>query len=209
MLYPVVFLIGLLSGLAAVSADFSTRTPMSVMLPAFSRECVYFDLKEGQDHILMSYQVLTGGNFEIDFEITAPEGNVIGSDTRSKYGDFHVYSWGVGQYSFCFTNSYGTALKKVEFTLGLQEQERKVEKEDPEDLLALDSIDEINRNFDHITKIMAYLRAREWRNMSTVKSTESRLVWLSVLTALVMIGVSAGQSIMVQFFFKDRHRNYV
>ncbi|SCU88899.1 LADA_0E12662g1_1 [Lachancea dasiensis] len=191
-----------------VSASASTYSPVALMLPSFTKECLYYDLTSNDDSIVISYQVLTGGNFEIDFEIKSPDGSVIATEKQKKYSDFLLKSFGLGQYSFCFSNSYGTALKKVEVTLEL-EKENLGANSAPENAISIHSIEEIERNLNKITKMMNYLRAREWRNMYTVKSTESRLVWLSMLTMGLMVGVSVVQAVIVQFLFKDRQKNYV
>ncbi|CEP60413.1 Erp4p LALA0_S01e10308g [Lachancea lanzarotensis] len=191
-----------------VSASGSAYSPIALMLPSFTKECLYFDLTSQDDSVVMSYQVLTGGNFEIDFEITSPDGHVIATEKQKKYSDFLLKSFGLGQYSFCFSNSYGTALKKVEVTLEL-EKEALGANSAPEDILSSHSIEEIERNLSKISKMMNYLRAREWRNMDTVKSTESRLVWMSMLVMGLMVGISVIQATIVQFLFKDRQKNYV
>lgn len=183
-------------------------SPVALTLPSFTKECLYYDLTSNDDSIVISYQVLTGGNFEIDFEIVAPDGSSIATEKQKKYSDFLLKSFGLGQYSFCFSNSYGTALKKVEVTLEL-EKENLGANSAPEDAISNHAIEEIERNLNKITKMMNYLRAREWRNMYTVKSTESRLVWLSMLTMGLTVGVSMIQAAVVQFLFKDRQKNYV
>lgn len=196
--------------LAAVFTDASSNNyaPVAISLPSFTKECLYYDLQSDDDAIVISYQVLTGGNFEIDFEITDPDGSTIVAEKQKKYSDFLLKSFGLGQYSFCFSNSYGTALKKVEITLELEKRNMESENS-PEDAIAVHSIEEIDRNLNKITKIMNYLRAREWRNMYTVNSTESRLAWLSTLTMGLMVGISVLQALVIQFFFKDRQRNFV
>ncbi|SCU94491.1 LAME_0F07646g1_1 [Lachancea meyersii CBS 8951] len=191
-----------------VLASGSAYAPVALMLPSFTKECLYFDLTSHEDAVVMSYQVLTGGNFEIDFEITSPDGHVIVTEKQKKYSDFLLKSFGLGQYSFCFSNSYGTALKKVEVTLEL-EKESLGANSAPEDALSSHSIEEIERNLSKISRMMDYLRAREWRNMDTVKSTESRLVWMSMLIMGLMVGISVIQATIVQFLFKDRQKNYV
>ena len=52
----------------------SNYAPVGISLPAFTKECLYYDLSSDEDVLVVSYQVLTGGNFEIDFDITAPDG---------------------------------------------------------------------------------------------------------------------------------------
>lgn len=188
----------------------SNYAPVSISLPAFSKECLYYDVLDNDQSLVISYQVLTGGNFQIDFDITAPDGSVIVNEKQKKYSDFLLKSFGLGQYSFCFSNSYGTALKQVEITLELEKLHIDTESQKtPDDAIANNAIEEIDRNLNRITKVMNYLRAREWRNMYTVQSTESRLVWLSILTMGIMVTMSMFQAMIVQFFFKDRQRNYV
>lgn len=194
-----------------VRAESSNYAPFSLALPAFSRECLYYDLTDQESSLVVSYQVLTGGNFEIDFEITAPDGSQIVSEKQKKYSDFLLKSFGLGQYSFCFTNSYGTALKKVEVVLELEKGNLGIpdENSSPQDAISNNAIEEIDRNLQKITKAMNYLRAREWRNMYTVESTNTRFTWLSLLIMGIMVGISVLQALVIQFFFKVRSRNYV
>lgn len=194
-----------------VLASTSNYAPVAITLPAFSKECLFYDLVSHEESLVVSYQVLTGGNFEIDFEITAPDGAQIVNEKQRKYSDFLLKSFGLGQYSFCFSNSYGTALKKVEVVLELEKgtigsQDEKIS---PQDAIANNAIEEIDRNLLKINKAMNYLRAREWRNMYTVQSTDSRLTWLSLLVIGITAGISVLQALIIQFFFKSRSRNYV
>lgn len=194
-----------------VRASSSLNTPVSIVVPAFSKECLFYDMHKEDDVLVVGFQVLTGGNFEIDFEIKGPDGNIIQSDTQKKYSDYLLKSFGIGQYSFCVTNSYGTAAKKVEITLGLEVDGNMSDGEEvkQEDIIANNAIEEINRNVNKIGKILNYLRAREWRNLSTVSSTESRLTYLSILTMCVMVGISVLQALIIQLLFSTRQKNYV
>lgn len=193
-----------------VNASSANYAPFSINLPAFSKECLYYDIVHDEDSLVVGYQVLTGGNFEIDFSITSPDGTQIVDEKQKKYSDFVLKSFGLGQYTFCFSNSYGTALKKVEVTLELEKTSFDIQdKENVEDAVANHAVAEIDRNLNKITKVMNYLRAREFRNMSTVTSTESRLKWLSILVMIIMAGISVLQALVIQLFFKARQRNYV
>ncbi|QLG73453.1 hypothetical protein HG535_0E05370 [Zygotorulaspora mrakii] len=193
-----------------VQAASSNYAPVAINLPAFSKECLYFDLVSHDDSLVVSYQVLAGGNFEVDFQITAPDGTEIVNEKQKKFSDFLVRSYGLGQYEFCFSNTYGTALKKIEIVLELEKGSIASEgEESPEDIIASNSIEEIDRSLLMITKTMSNLRGREHRNKSTVESTGSRLTWLSLLIMGVTVGISVLQALIIQFFFQSRSRNYV
>ncbi|CCE64457.1 hypothetical protein TPHA_0H02540 [Tetrapisispora phaffii CBS 4417] len=210
MLYSVLF-----STLLFVTEIFAStqQIPIVLELPAHSSECLYEDLHNPDDTINISYQVLTGGNFEIDFKIEAPDKSELVSEVQKKYSDFALKSFGLGQYKFCFFNNYGSDSKKVEIILGLESRLVSVkdveDDDDGKDAVANNAIEEIDRNLDKITKSLNYLRAREWRNMSTVQSTEFRITWLSLLVIAVMIGISVGQAFIIQFFFTKNRKNYV
>lgn len=203
------FVLSVLSLLATAFAVSSQYSPFTLSLPSFSQECIYHDLTTTEEALVVSYQVLTGGNFEIDFEITAPDGSKVVTDKQKKYSDFLVRSFGLGQYKFCFSNSYGTALKKVEVTLELEKDADETVFTATEDIVANNAIEEIDRNVNKMAKVMNYLRAREWRNMSTVESTDSRLKWFSILVMGLMVGISAVQAFVIQLLFKSRSSNYV
>lgn len=198
----------LLSSSLLAHAFSSNYAPVGISLPAFTKECLYYDLSSDEDVLVVSYQVLTGGNFEIDFDITAPDGSVIVTERQKKHSDFLLKSFGIGKYTFCLSNNYGTSPKKVEITLE-KEKEIVSSHERKEDIIANNAIEEIDRNLNKITKTMDYLRAREWRNMYTVSSTASRLTWLSLLIMGVMVGISIVQALIIQFFFTSRQKNYV
>lgn len=213
------FFIYLYSILPIAFANNAIYSPFTLNLPSFTKECLYYDIVNDEQTLIVSYQVLTGGNFEIDFIITAPDGNEIVKETQKKYSDFVLKSFGLGKYSFCFSNNYGTALKKVEVVLELDKSLQQITNYggdnnnnnniNGQDVVANNAIEEIDRNLNKITKVLNYLRAREWRNMSTVESTESRLKWLAMLVMLFMVGVSIVQAVVIQFFFKARSKNFV
>lgn len=183
-----------------------TYTSMSINVPAFAKECLYFIMDTEEDSILVNFQVLTGGNFEIDFEITAPNGDKVITANDKRYADYLVRSFGLGEYSFCFSNRVSTVTpKKVEFSIELERDvdyyNSQESTKNNDEVMSEHAISEINRNFDQMRKMLDYLRAREWRNMSTVKSTESRIYWFGLLSSAAMIGLGVCQASLVQFMF--------
>lgn len=191
-----------------VTASHTSR--VSVSIPAFGRECVYYDLLDEEDTLVINYQVLYGGQFELDFEITSPKGESIIKQANEKYADFLLKTFGLGQYSFCFSNPYNQ-LKKVEFSIVLEEDdEDEGQTSGNKDTVVVEhALVEIDRNLNKIDRVLNYLRAREWRNMSTVESTSSRIAWMSSIIICLSVGVSFAQATAVQFMFSSREKNYV
>lgn len=187
------------------------NSKISLAIPAFAKECLYHDLQDDDHTLIINYQVLYGGDFELDFEITSPTGESIVKQTNEKYADFLLKTFGLGEYSFCFINPY-SQLKKVEFTIQLdlkEEEEENKSSINSDTIVSEHALSEIDRNLGKIDRIMNYLRAREWRNMSTVKSTGERSVYLSWLIIFIMVGLGAVQAFAVQFLFSDRNKTFV
>ncbi|CCH61265.1 hypothetical protein TBLA_0E02120 [Henningerozyma blattae CBS 6284] len=187
----------------------SPQVPVDLTLPAFSKECIYYDVTDPNAILEVRYQVLYGGNFEIDCEVFSPTNSKIIDEKQSKFGEYVLTNYGLGSYQFCLSNSYGTASKKVEFLIGIKEDTELGLENNPndmEDALAQNSLNEIQRSLEKIRKMNDYLRAREWRNLYTVESTKSRLTWYSITIISLMITISIVQSLIIQFFFKRGQR---
>lgn len=206
----VAFFLSLTLLLGFVLADSNNYVPISVPISSYSKECLYFDLESDKDAIVISYQVLTGGNFKIDFEIVAPDGITIVSEKQKIYSEFILRSFGLGTYTFCFNNEYGSIEKIVETVLELEKIGVHTNSiSDTRDAVSVDAIEEIDISLNKIMKKMTYLRAREWRNMSTVKSTESRIAWLSILVIIVICSISILQEFAIYYIFQSRIKTYV
>lgn len=191
-----------------VSANANNR--VSLAIPSFQQECIYYVLEDEEDTLVINYQVLYGGDFELNFEIVSPSGQSIIKQENEKYADFLLKTFGLGEYSFCFSNPHNQ-LKKVEFSIELKdslEEEEKVSG-NKDTIVAENSIAEIDRTLNKIDRILNYLRAREWRNMSTVQSTQSKALYLSISIIILTVGVSLAQAALVQFMFSSRQRTFV
>ncbi|KAL8669537.1 MAG: hypothetical protein Q9168_005881 [Polycauliona sp. 1 TL-2023] len=77
----------------------------------------------------------------------------------------------------------------------------------PEQTSALEeSILKVSRDLSTINRNQKYFRTRENRNMSTVKSTESRIFNFSVMESLLMISMAGLQVFIVRFFFQGARK---
>lgn len=69
---------------------------------------------------LVVAQVQSGGSFDIDYEVTGPDGNVIMDGQKERQGDFVFTGKQIGDYKFCFNNEMSTfADKFVDFELAV------------------------------------------------------------------------------------------
>ncbi|KAL8638561.1 MAG: hypothetical protein Q9228_004299 [Teloschistes exilis] len=77
----------------------------------------------------------------------------------------------------------------------------------PEQTSALEeSILKVSRDLSTINRNQKYFRTRENRNMSTVKSTESRIFNFSVAESALMIAMAGLQVFIVRYFFQGARK---
>jgi len=60
-----------------------------------------------------------------------------------------------------------------------------------------------------LARTQKYFRTRENRNFSTVRSTESRIIWFSIIESLLIIALSGFQVFVVRTFFQKNRKGYV
>lgn len=60
-----------------------------------------------------------------------------------------------------------------------------------------------------VARMQKYFRTRENRNFSTVRSTESRIIWFSIIESILIVGLSGFQVFVVRTFFQKNRKGYV
>ncbi|XP_036056045.1 transmembrane emp24 domain-containing protein 5 isoform X2 [Onychomys torridus] len=109
--FPVLFLAALLRGAAGFKP--SLDSDFTFTLPAGHKECFYqpMPLKASLE---IEYQVLDGAGLDIDFHLASPEGRTLVFEQRKTDG-VHTVETEVGDYMFCFDNTFSTISEKVIF----------------------------------------------------------------------------------------------
>lgn len=66
-------------------------------------------------------QVQSGGSFDVDYEVTGPQGRVVLDGFKERQGDFVFTAYEVGEYKFCFNNEMSTFAEKfVDFEIAVR-----------------------------------------------------------------------------------------
>eukprot|EP00301_Raphidiophrys_heterophryoidea_P026041 c8885_g1_i1.p1 GENE.c8885_g1_i1~~c8885_g1_i1.p1 ORF type:complete len:213 (-),score=55.65 c8885_g1_i1:102-740(-) len=166
-------------------------------------ECFFEDIYKG-DAVSGNFQVTTGGNMEVDFQVLTPTGkSVIKLDSVVE----HMFEFGAeesGEYTFCFsnTNTYHD-MKSITFELNadhpLANTNAIADKNSMSDLQ--DKLRQLQLTVRDVQSTQRYLRNREIRHRNTTDSTNSRVLWWSVLEAVVIVALSAFQVYYIRSFF--------
>mmetsp|Transcript_17542 Transcript_17542/g.26101 ORF Transcript_17542/g.26101 Transcript_17542/m.26101 type:complete len:213 (+) Transcript_17542:52-690(+) len=145
------------------------------------------------------FDVAPGYNSQLYVKVEDPDKGVIWSDQDAKKGSFALTTHKAGEYSFCFLDMPRTQqfqegqTRRItfDFRTGVEARDySEVAKKEHLEPLALElrKMEDLVRD---VNSEMQYLRNRERLMRNTKESTNSRVIWLSVVSTsiLVVLGV--------------------
>lgn len=96
--------------------------PMTVKVGANERQCLYAQVDQVDSKVRFYFAVQSGGSFDIDVTIVAPDGKIPYQKSKEKQGEFSFNANMLGEYQFCFSNDMSTfAEKSVEFEISVSD----------------------------------------------------------------------------------------
>lgn len=100
--------------------QFVSAVPMTVKVGANERQCLYAQVDQINSKVGFYFAVQSGGSFDIDVSIIAPNGNIQYQEPKEKQGEFSFTATVLGEYQFCFSNDMSTfAEKSIEFEISV------------------------------------------------------------------------------------------
>ncbi|KAF5905127.1 transmembrane emp24 domain-containing protein 3-like [Clarias magur] len=99
-------------------------TELTFELPDNEKQCFYEEIEEGVTfHV--DYQVIAGGNYDVDCFVTDPLNNALYDERKKQYDSFTHTTAMKGVYKVCFSNEFSTFSHKIvylDFRAGEQER---------------------------------------------------------------------------------------
>eukprot|EP00298_Acanthocystis_sp_HF-20_P008788 c17898_g1_i2.p1 GENE.c17898_g1_i2~~c17898_g1_i2.p1 ORF type:complete len:202 (+),score=48.30 c17898_g1_i2:83-688(+) len=167
-------------------------------------ECFFEDIFK-DDTVSGNFQVTAGGDMEVEFHILNPNGGVITHIDKAVEHDFEFLAETSGEYSFCFGNlkTYHD-MKSITFELF---SDRPV----MNNVVDKNSMDDLHRKLEQLQHLVRdvqssqrYLRNREKRHRSTTESTNTRVLWWSIIEAVAIVILSTFQVYYIKSFFNSK-----
>ncbi|KAL9585135.1 MAG: hypothetical protein Q9212_001701 [Teloschistes hypoglaucus] len=193
-----------------------SATALTYKLQPNEKTCFFSYAEQKGLKLAFYFAVQSGGSFDVDYSVVGPGDKVIMEGQKERQGDFVFTAKDQGEYRFCFDNGISTfAEKMVDFEIAVENESRDArlpskQGSSPEQTSALEeSILKVSRDLSTINRNQKYFRTRENRNMSTVKSTESRIFNFSVAESALMIAMAGLQVFIVRYFFQGARKGYV
>jgi len=170
--------------------------------------CFYGIVEKPGEKIGFYFAVQSGGAFDIDYEVTSPNGKVILNGVSERQGEYVFTSQMAGDHQFCFSNTMSTfAEKMVDFEITIEHElkESAPLSETSEKVLTPmeQSLNYIANKLSIILKYSRYFRTRQNRNHYTVKSTEDKVFWFALFESILIVTMSVLQVVIIRKFFSS------
>jgi hypothetical protein len=175
-------------------------------LPDNERQCFYEHVGKGVNSIV-EFQVVTGGNYDVDMIMKSPRGKILYQDQKKQYDSFRHQAEEEGIYEVCFSNEFSTFTHKVVFfdwTVG--DEAPLLAPSSPEKALtflesAAQSIhDKLNKILDDQT----HYRLREAQGRAHAEDLNERVQIWSIMQLAVVVVIGVLQVTLIRSFFSNR-----
>ncbi|TKS69867.1 Transmembrane emp24 domain-containing protein 3 p24 family protein gamma-4 [Collichthys lucidus] len=181
-------------------------TELTFELPDNDKQCFYEEL-EKDVKFDMDFQVISGGNYDVDCFVTDPQSNVLYNEKKKQYDSFSHTTNMKGIYKVCFSNEFSTFTHKtvyLDFRHG-----------DEEPLLqgmtgnsALTQLESSCVSIHEILKVVAdsqtWYRLREAHDRTKAEHLLERVTFWSVGETVLLFVIGIGQVMLLRSFFTEK-----
>ncbi|KAK7099266.1 transmembrane emp24 domain-containing protein 5-like [Littorina saxatilis] len=191
---------------------------LTVEINAGATECFWQRIKR-QVSAELEYQVIDGGDLDIDFAIYDPSGRAILMESRKTENVIRVQTEVEGDYKFCFDNSFSRISPKVVFfelvadhdddeeddgddwTVDMDEVKDMVDMT-VEDLKGV--IDRAKLNLDKSIQLQNLIKIHEARDRNIAEANFNRINNFSAFQLFIMVTVGLTQVLMIRSLFQEK-----
>ncbi|CEO96913.1 GOLD domain-containing protein [Plasmodiophora brassicae] len=179
--------------------------PYSTTIPASGSEC-FFETADVGDKFHCSFNVYAGGFLDVDVKVFDPAEKVVFEEERVQTESFTFTAQLAGRYKVCFYNIMSTVTAKhltFSIAVGNALQAKDVAKQ--EHLTPLEtSVVMLSQTLRGVADEQKYLKVRERVANATNESTNSRVLWWSILETIVLVAVSLWKIYYLRGFFESK-----
>ncbi|KAI2662675.1 transmembrane emp24 domain-containing 3-like protein [Labeo rohita] len=193
----------------AVYIAFVNATELTFELPDNEKQCFYEDLEQGAKFDI-DFQVIAGGNYDVDCFVTDPLNNMLYQERKKQYDSFSHTTTMKGVYTVCFSNEFSTFSHKtvyLDFRTG--EDDRLMP--DTNRATALTQMESACLSIHEILKVVSdsqtWYRLREAQDRIRAEDLNDRVHFWSIGETIILFVVCIGQVFMLKSFFNEKKAN--
>ncbi|XP_052007889.1 transmembrane emp24 domain-containing protein 3 [Xyrauchen texanus] len=185
---------------------FVNATELTFELPDNEKQCFYEDLDE-EAKFEIDFQVIAGGNYDVDCFVTDPMNNVLYQERKKQYDSFSHTTTMKGVYKVCFSNEFSTFSHKTVY-LDFRTGEEIPLLPDMNRATALTQMESACMSIHEILKVVAdsqtWYRLRETQDRIRAEDLNERVAYWSIGEAIILFVVSISQVLMLKSFFNEK-----
>lgn len=167
-----------------------------------SIQCFFNTLKKGTEYYL-DFQVLAGGNYDIDFTLFGPDRRIIKNFQRASYESITLNDTVDGDYKACFGNAFSAMTHKVIYFswYNASEMETMYGSQVGPDTMFASTTRKIGLDLYNISATQQRERMIHTISYNFGLQLNSRVLYWSIGHSLLVILVGIGQVFLLRSFF--------
>ncbi|XP_031557158.1 transmembrane emp24 domain-containing protein 5-like [Actinia tenebrosa] len=189
------------------------KSGFTIKVEAGNKECFFEEIKSNVS-LDVEYQVVEGGELDINFYLKQPNGKILLEDVQKSDETHNIITPEDGVYEFCFDNSFSSLSSRTVFAdLGVDfndddDDDNEITTRGLKDTLdgletetIVEALIKIRANLERVDHIQNFLRSTEARDFKMATSNLNRVFWWSLIQSVALIGVALVQVNVVKHFF--------
>ncbi|CAF0903655.1 unnamed protein product [Adineta steineri] len=204
-----------------IRSSYTFDVELTVLVPASQRECFHEVLEAGKT-VEIEYEVLAGGDVDINYWFYSPTNRVLQSDFKKRDGHQTLKLEESGEYRFCFDNSMSRFnQKQIYFSVRLLSEDGHEEPQVTQSWMATMDRDDLGDLQSKVEQIKDTFQ-RIWDNMESAQRYQKtfsnyevhdrviaennfeRVNFWSIIHIVLMITVSVIQVVTIRSLFESK-----
>lgn len=202
-LFPLLLLIGL-PGVLGVELTFE--------LPDNAVQCFHEEIAEKGVKCTVEFQVVTGGHYDVDMTLEAPNGQTLYKDIKKQYDTFQWTADQAGTYTVCFSNEFSTFSHKLVY-MDFQVGDEKPLPGIGEHATAMTQMEsssaQIHENLNAIVDYQTHHRLQEAHDRKRAEDLNERVFYWSIGETMVILVIGVGQVMVLKNFFAEKRPSQI
>lgn len=170
-----------------------------------AKDCFY-EVIDRNISTTLEYQVVTGGQYDVDVAIEGPSGEILYQQYKSQFDSHTFVPQVAGVYAVCFSNEFSTYSHKVvymDFQVGEEKQLPVVDEHITVMTQMEASSQEIHKKLNQINDFQTHHRLREATSRKRAEDLNQTVFWWCFSETCVILITMFGQVLIVRNFFSD------
>ncbi|KAJ4946921.1 hypothetical protein JOQ06_008964 [Pogonophryne albipinna] len=181
-------------------------TELTFELPDNDKQCFYEELEKDVKFDI-DFQVIAGGNYDVDSFVTDPQNNVLYNEQKKQYDSFSHTTAMKGVYKVCFSNEFSTFSDKTVY-LDFRHGDEEPIIQTMTGPVALTQMESSCVSIHEILKVVAdsqtWYRLREAHDRTKAEHLLERVTYWSIGETVLLFVIGIGQVMMLRSFFSEK-----